>query len=252
MAWSTRQLADLAGTTVKTVRHYHQVGLLEEPERSANGYKQYGVTHLVRLLRVKRLADLGVPLAEVAAFDGQGPHPTDTLRELDAELAATVARLQGVRAELALILRDRSPVDVPDGFAEVSRFLSDADRAMVLVYSRILSPQELTGLHEMLRDFRPSLVDGEFETLPADAPEDVRADLAERLAPQFRHVVTDRRWVDPEVVRRRSSATRETLDAAILALYNPAQVDVVRRTSQILRPVLEELFGDRPGATGPG
>ncbi|WP_433560110.1 MerR family DNA-binding transcriptional regulator [Pseudonocardia xinjiangensis] len=28
MAWSTRELADLAGTTVRAVRHYHDVGLL--------------------------------------------------------------------------------------------------------------------------------------------------------------------------------------------------------------------------------
>lgn len=40
MAWSTQQLADLAGTTVNTVRHYHRLGLLDEPERQGNGYKQ--------------------------------------------------------------------------------------------------------------------------------------------------------------------------------------------------------------------
>jgi DNA-binding transcriptional MerR regulator len=37
MAWSTRQLAELTGTTLRTVRHYHDVGLLEEPKRRANG-----------------------------------------------------------------------------------------------------------------------------------------------------------------------------------------------------------------------
>ena len=33
MAWSTRQLAELAGTSLRAVRHYHDVGLLPEPER---------------------------------------------------------------------------------------------------------------------------------------------------------------------------------------------------------------------------
>ncbi len=37
--WSTRELA---GTTLKTVRHYHRLRLPEEPERAANSYKQYG------------------------------------------------------------------------------------------------------------------------------------------------------------------------------------------------------------------
>ncbi|MFD2466244.1 MerR family transcriptional regulator [Amycolatopsis silviterrae] len=44
------------------MRHYHEVGLLAEPERLANGYKQYGVVHLVRLLRIKRLVGLGFSL----------------------------------------------------------------------------------------------------------------------------------------------------------------------------------------------
>jgi DNA-binding transcriptional MerR regulator len=41
MAWSTPQLAELAGATVNTIRHYHRLGLLDEPERRHNGYKQY-------------------------------------------------------------------------------------------------------------------------------------------------------------------------------------------------------------------
>src|SRR5204863_5377681 len=40
MAWSTREIAELAGTSLRAVRHYHEVGLLAEPERRANGYKQ--------------------------------------------------------------------------------------------------------------------------------------------------------------------------------------------------------------------
>lgn len=37
MAWSTRRLAELAGTSLRTVRHYHEVELLAEPERRADG-----------------------------------------------------------------------------------------------------------------------------------------------------------------------------------------------------------------------
>ncbi|MFF6962611.1 hypothetical protein [Streptomyces anthocyanicus] len=36
MAWRSRQLAELAGTTVGAVRHYPDAGLLEEPPRRAN------------------------------------------------------------------------------------------------------------------------------------------------------------------------------------------------------------------------
>ena len=33
------QLARHAGVTIRAVRHYHQIGLLPEPERDASGYR---------------------------------------------------------------------------------------------------------------------------------------------------------------------------------------------------------------------
>ena len=35
--WSTRELAELAGTTLKTVRITDRIGLLTEPDRGVNG-----------------------------------------------------------------------------------------------------------------------------------------------------------------------------------------------------------------------
>jgi DNA-binding transcriptional MerR regulator len=75
MAWSTREIAELAGTSLRAVRHYHEVGLLPEPERHSNGYKQYGVAHLVRLLRIKRLVDLGFSLSRIAELGDDDHHP---------------------------------------------------------------------------------------------------------------------------------------------------------------------------------
>ena len=100
MAWSTREIAELAGTSLRAVRHYHEVGLLEAPERRANGYKQYGVAHLVRLLRIKRLTDLGFSLSRITAMGND--RPGEAVRILDAELAVTIERLQRVRVELSL------------------------------------------------------------------------------------------------------------------------------------------------------
>ena len=69
MGWSTSELARLAGATVNTVRHYHKLGLLTEPERMSNGYKQYGASHLLRLHQIRRMRELGIPLADIGAVD---------------------------------------------------------------------------------------------------------------------------------------------------------------------------------------
>ena len=59
------QLAAYAGVTVRAVRHYHQIGLIAEPARDHSGYRTYGAADVVRLIRIRTLAEAGVPLARV-------------------------------------------------------------------------------------------------------------------------------------------------------------------------------------------
>lgn len=96
MAWSTRQVSELAGTSLRAVRHYHEIGLLDEPDRGPNGYKQYGVAHLVRLVKIRRLSDLVFSLQQIVDL-GDEERPIDALRSLDTELADTIERLQQAR-----------------------------------------------------------------------------------------------------------------------------------------------------------
>ncbi|MDT0466653.1 MerR family transcriptional regulator [Streptomyces gibsoniae] len=42
------QAAAFAGVTVKTIRHYHQNGLIYEPHRDSSGYRRYGTADLLR------------------------------------------------------------------------------------------------------------------------------------------------------------------------------------------------------------
>ncbi|MFC0623105.1 helix-turn-helix domain-containing protein [Kribbella deserti] len=231
MAWSTRQVAELAGTTVKAVRHYHKVGLLDEPERGTNGYKRYGVTHLVRLLRIRRLSDLGVSLAQIAAMGDADEHPQEALRLLDAELAAAVDRIQRVRAELALILRQSLPTDLPADLAATAANFSEADRQLMVVYSRVAGPAGLEAYRQMLAEYEHAAVDAEFDQLPADADEETRRDLTERLLP---HIV-DVLGKHPDVLSTQQEApggTRHlahTLATAMAEIYNPAQLDIIIR-----------------------
>ncbi|MCR2764245.1 MerR family transcriptional regulator [Microbacterium sp. zg.B48] len=113
MGWSTREVADLAGTTVNAVRHYHRVGILDVPDRMSNGYKQYQVGHLVRLLQIRRLRALGVPLEQIAHVGGRGDASPEALAEIVADLSLSIERLQRARAEIAAILQRSSATDVP-------------------------------------------------------------------------------------------------------------------------------------------
>lgn len=238
VAWSTREIAELAGTSLRAVRHYHQVGLLSEPERRSNGYKRYGVAHLVRLVRIKRLVDLGFSLPQIAAMGDTDEHPEQALRELDAELAATIDRLQRARDELGELLETSAPTDLPPEFAPVAvAKMTDADRKLVVVLSRVLGPRGRQVYADLIRDTREDPAASELDTLSADADEATRQDLAERLAPYIWSV----RQAHPGLTEARADAPRganfveKAIDDAMADLYNPAQIDVLRRAGQIVR-----------------
>ncbi|MFE8910498.1 MerR family transcriptional regulator [Streptomyces globisporus] len=238
MAWSTREMAELAGVSLRAVRHYHDIGLLEEPERRSNGYKQYGVSHLVRLLRIKRLTALGFSLARIADMDDDpsDPDPRD-LRALDAELAVTIERLQHARAEVGALLRGRAASDLPLRFASVDKTaeLPESDRSFVTVLGTVLGPSGMDAYADLLHQ-EPQPVARELDELPADADEPTRQSLAERLVPY----VLGLRARHPGLSDLASDAPRgrqhtaRTIGKAISDLYNPAQVDVMKRLAGLL------------------
>ncbi|WP_055554203.1 MerR family transcriptional regulator [Streptomyces sp. NBRC 110028] len=235
MTWSTRQLAELAGTTLKTVRHYHEIGLLDEPDRAANGYKRYGVTHLVRLLRIRRLVDLGVPLSDIPSVEAADERSEEILRVLDAELAASIARQQRMRRELAAILDNRASIDLPADFTTLADGLPEAQRSLLLAYSSILNPSAMSALREQLSGPR-SDVAAQFEALPEDAPEEVRRHIARRLAPEVREQQKDHPILrDLEASSRRGAAiTQSVIVKALTEFYNEAHLDVLRRVHALL------------------
>ncbi len=233
MAWSTRGLADLAGTTVNTIRHYHRAGLLDEPERMSNGYKQYGARHLVRLLQIRRLRDLGVPLAQIEAVGlSHSPDATLALRAIDADLTAGIDRLQRARAEIRAILEGTTAVDVPAGFEDLAGKLSEPDRALMLVYSQLYDESAMADLKTMI-DVEPDAASVEFDALTPDADDAVRQRVAEALAPQLARHLDDYPWLSQPSghVSKSLRVTQETFLETVVELYNEAQLDVLGRAS---------------------
>jgi DNA-binding transcriptional MerR regulator len=49
------EVAALVGVSPKTIRYYHEVGLLAEPPRTGAGYRLYTAQDLLRLQRIRRL-----------------------------------------------------------------------------------------------------------------------------------------------------------------------------------------------------
>jgi DNA-binding transcriptional MerR regulator len=99
---SISQLANYAGVTVRAVRHYHQIGLLPEAERDHSGYRTYDAAAVVRLIRIRTLADAGVPLSRVQRLLDADPESfAHETQEIDRELRREIQRLQTNRKRVA-------------------------------------------------------------------------------------------------------------------------------------------------------
>jgi DNA-binding transcriptional MerR regulator len=63
--YSVKQLADLAGVSVRTLHLYDEIGLLKPATRTEAGYRLYGETELLRLQQILFYKLLDFPLQEI-------------------------------------------------------------------------------------------------------------------------------------------------------------------------------------------
>lgn len=117
------QLASYAAVTIRAVRHYHQIGLLPEPERDGSGYRTYDAGDVVRLIRIRTLAEAGVPLARVQQLlEADAQTFAEATTAIDTELRRQVRELQEHRRRIAQLASGDSlavPAEVADYLDQV-------------------------------------------------------------------------------------------------------------------------------------
>jgi DNA-binding transcriptional MerR regulator len=107
----------LTGSTLKTIKYYHKIGLLPKPARSSGGYRLYGPAELTRMQLIKRLKSLGLDLTRIKEILGDIDNPR-TLREV----------LQSLRTEL---LNEKKTLE--ERVAKIEKLLSEDTEDAVLL-----------------------------------------------------------------------------------------------------------------------
>lgn len=99
--WSIQQIAKIAGTTSRTLRHYGDIGLLPASSVGRNGYRYYDQAALVRLQRILLLRELGLGLPqidEVLGREASEAHALEShlawLRQEQDRLARQIASVE--------------------------------------------------------------------------------------------------------------------------------------------------------------
>lgn len=195
------QLAAYAGVTVRAVRHYHQIGLLPEPKRDASGYRRYGATAVVSLIKVRTLANAGVPLFQIGQMlEADASTFAETVQEIDSHLRDQIDRLEISRKQIAQLAAG-------DSLALPPEVISYLDRLREIGASKRMVEAERDGwilvvarwpdrIHEWMPGKLAQLDDPQLvrlyrvlsETFESDADDDPRleeaADIMAALAEQ--------------------------------------------------------------------
>jgi DNA-binding transcriptional MerR regulator len=116
------QLASYAGVTVRAVRHYHARGLLPEPTRDRSGYRRYDAGAVVELIRIRTLAEAGVPLSRVRHLLAAGEEEfAAAVEDIDRRLRAEIRQRQRHRERIAQLAAGDSLALPPEAVAYLDR-----------------------------------------------------------------------------------------------------------------------------------
>ncbi|GAB2929602.1 MerR family transcriptional regulator [Streptomyces heilongjiangensis] len=257
------ELAATVGVTTRAVRHYHHLGLLPEPERRANGYRDYTLRHAVVLARIRRLTELGLGLAEVrdVLADDAGRELVQVLGELDEDLARQESALRERRARLRVLIEDarlgRLPAEGPVSPELASLFgrfgsvlpespMAAKDREVFVLLETTASPEAraelLAGLEAMVAT--PGAVERAHDAyallddLDGAGLDDPRVDEAARLLADL----IPAELIPPDLDQDLGTGGSDTRGdgggngflRAFFADFAPAQAEAVRRTFRIL------------------
>jgi DNA-binding transcriptional MerR regulator len=195
------QLASYAGVTVRAVRFYHQKGLLPEPERDHSGYRRYDAAAVVELIRIRTLADAGVPLSRVKELlAADEVEFADAVREIDKRLRDEIQEKRSHRERIARLAAGDSLALPPEAVAYLRRMrelgipepMIGAERdAWILVAAQL--PERMQAYIQNKRDQLddPAVVDfyRDMDDIVDWAPGDPRLpEVADRVVSQLEAV----------------------------------------------------------------
>ncbi|WP_439674001.1 MerR family transcriptional regulator [Embleya sp. MST-111070] len=238
------ELAALVGITPRAVRHYHHLGLLPEPARRANGYREYGLREAVLLARIRRLTELGLGLDEVrdVITDDAGRELVEVLEELDDDLARQETIILERRSRLASLLAQaragRLPAEGPLS-PELTALLADLgevpdspmaakDREHLVLFDVALPDEKRIRLMAMLDGMREQAAEVYrlLDALTDAPPDDPRVPPA---AASLAALLSD------EVATLGTDDHADAVADAFFADLAPAQAAVIRGALALVR-----------------
>jgi MerR family transcriptional regulator, thiopeptide resistance regulator len=206
-AYQVKEVAELAGVTIRTLHHYDAIGLLSPSARSAAGYRLYDDDDLLRLQQILIGRELGLSLEAIRrSLDDPHFDRRAALRAQRVELAARAERTQRMLSAIdaaltALNERDTTMTNVDiekifDGF-DPEQYAEEAERRWGDTEAYRVSVQRTKSYGEAdwrkIKDEQAAI----FSDAAAAQRDGVRADEPRAMDIAERHRLAIDRWFYP-------------------------------------------------------
>ena len=121
----SKELAQRTGFSISSIRFYEREGILPEPERRDNGYRDYDEKYVDLLNLIEILRSLGFPLADIKEFMGKltrksidRAYISAKIKEREANIAKQLALLQDLQQQFRQFDQDKEVIENFLGFTQ--------------------------------------------------------------------------------------------------------------------------------------
>src|ERR1039458_1801806 len=214
--YRSRQFAELAGVTVRTLHHYDRLGLLK-PRRTAAGFRVYQARDLERLEQIIALKFLGLPLRRIGLLLGREalglPYALRMQRTLLEEKRRLLDRAIAAIQEAEVSIRGSQPADtgVLKRIIEVIEMQNNTDWM-----ARYRTPEAKAKLEARKGEWTPEMqeqVTAQWTELFADVEaalgEDPASEHVQALAGRWTALVEGFTKRDPDLTQSVAHAWKE-------------------------------------------
>lgn len=180
--WRVGELAEATGLTVRTLHHYHEIGLLTPSGRNSAGHRLYTSVDVRRLYQIRALRGFGLSLTEIADVLADAVVPRELLRRQLAQVDERIAAAQRLRRNLHDVLGALERHAEPS-VAEMVSLIE-----VMTTVERKLTPQQVQEMSEQRTRFAAGLSEEELAAMSRR-----RAEQAAKLSPEEQAAMAARR-----------------------------------------------------------
>lgn len=208
--WPIGKLAKLINVSVRTLRHYHKLGLLLPHARSRAHYRLYSIEDLERLQLIRSLQTIGLSLAEIKeVIEQKKPSLSSVLQWQIRRLKASLQRQKQLHdyLEQAITQLGEDQQLMPETFINLIQLMnypqpqfSDTDMAKIKVQGQKVGQARIKEVEQEW----PILIVAVQKAM--DQNLDPRSESVQKLAKKWQSLVHEFTGGDPEITAKLKTA----------------------------------------------